>query len=62
MFYWNYFLTRKFEAIKWFNFFQKELSPNLDLVVFDESSRDKNVVSTFRLFLQLYIFAPNANR
>ena len=49
----NLFLTREFETTKRLHFFQKELSLNLDLDVFDGSSRDKKVVSTFRPFLQL---------
>ena len=53
----NLFLTREFETTKRLNFFQKELSLNLDLDVFDGSSRDKKVVSTFRPFLRFYIFA-----
>ena len=58
----NLFLTREFEAIKRLHFFQKELSLNLDLDVFDGSSRDKKVESTFRPFLQFYIFASDPNR
>ena len=58
----NLFLTREFEATKRFLFFQKELSLNLDLDVFDGSSRDKKVVSTFRPFLQFYIIASDPNR
>ena len=58
----NWFLTHGFEAIKRVNFFQKELSLNLDLCVFDGSSCDKKVVSTFRPFLRFYIFAFDANR
>ena len=58
----NLFLTREFETTKRLHFFQKELSLNLDLDVFDGSSRDKKVVSTFRPFLQFYIFASDPNR
>ena len=58
----NLFLTREFEATKRLIFFQKELSLYLDLGVFDGSSRDKKVVSTFRPFLQFYIFASDLNR
>ena len=58
----NLFLTREFETTKRLHFFQKELSLNLDLDVFDGSSRDKKVVSTFRPFLRFYIFAFDANR
>ena len=58
----NLFLTREFETTKRLHFFQKELSLNLDLNVFDGSSRDKKVVSTFRPFLQFYIFASDPNR
>ena len=58
----NLFLTREFETTKRFLFFQKELSLNLDLDVFDGSSRDKKVVSTFRPFFQFYIFASDPNR
>ena len=58
----NLFLTREFEAIKRLHFFQKELSLNLDLDVFDGSSRDKKVVPTFRPFLQFYIIASDPNR
>ena len=57
----NLFFTHKFEAIKRLNFFQKELFLYLDLSVFDGSSRDKKVVSTFRPFLQFYIFASDPN-
>ena len=49
------------KAIKRLNFFQKELSLNLDLSVFDGSSRGKKVLSTFLLFLQFYIFASESN-
>ena len=58
----NLFLTREFETTKRLNFFQKELSLNLDLDVFDESSRDKKVVPTFRPFLQFYVIASDPNR
>ena len=58
----NLFLTREFEATKRLNFFQKELSLYLDLGVFDGSSPDKKVVSTFRSFLQFYKFAYDPNR
>ena len=58
----NLFLTREFETTKRLSFFQKELSLNLDLDVFDGSSRDKKVVSTFRTFFQFYIFACDPNR
>ena len=58
----NLFLTREFEATKRLIFFQKELSLYSDLGVFDGSSRDKKVVSTFRPFLQFYIFASDPNR
>ena len=54
----NLFLTREFEATKRLNFFQKELSLYLDLGVFDGSSPDKKVVSTFRSFLQ-FAYDPN---
>ena len=62
LFNWNLFLTCEFEATKRLNFFQKELPLYLDLGVFDGSSRDKKVVSTFRPFLQFYIFASDPNR
>ena len=58
----NLFLTRAFETTKRLDFFQKELSLNLDLDVFDGSSRDKKVVSTLWQFLQFYIFASDPNR
>ena len=58
----NLFLTREFETTKRLNFFQKELSLNLDLDVFDGSSRDKKVVSTFRPFLKFYVIACDPNR
>ena len=48
--------------MKRLNLLQKELSLNLDLGVFDGSSRDKKVVSPFRPFLRFYIFASDANR
>ena len=52
----NLFLTREFEATKRLNFFQKELSLYLYLSVFDGSSHDKKVVSTFRPFLLAFQF------
>ena len=58
----NLFLTREFETTKRLHFFQKELSLNLDLDVFDGSSRDKKVVPTFRPFLQFYVIASDPNR
>ena len=58
----NLFPTREFEATKRLHFFQKELSLYLDLGAFDGSSGDKKVVSTFRPFLQFYIFASDPNR
>ena len=58
----NLYLTREFETTKRLNFFQKELSLNLDLDVFDGISRNKKVVSTFRPFLKFYIIASDPNR